>query len=85
MLFNIHMPIIFPMEPPRKKKYGLHQNQEKRLKFYNLGIICGILQQEYLKMRVKKVNIFKDIVLENFYSIETIFFDLSNFNISFMP
>ena len=28
---------------------------------------------EYLKMRVKKVNIFKDIELENFNSIETFF------------
>ena len=36
-------------------------------------------------MRVKKVNMFKDIVLENLYSIETIFFDLPKFNISFMP
>ena len=25
-----------------------------RLKFYKLGIICGILQREYLKMRVKR-------------------------------
>ena len=31
-----------------------------------LGIICSILQQEYL-------NIFKDIKLETFISIETIF------------
>ena len=29
-------------------------------------------------MRVKKVNIFKDIKLENFNSIETFFFDLKN-------
>jgi len=39
-------------------------------------------------MRVKKVNIFKDIELEeleNFDTIETIFFDLLKFNISFMP
>jgi len=34
-------------------------------------------------MRVKKVNIFKDIELENFNSIETIFFDLLKVNISF--
>ena len=55
------------------------------LKFYNLGIICGILHQEYLKMRLKKVNMFKDIELKNCISIETIFFDLLKFNISFMP
>ena len=36
-------------------------------------------------MSVKKVNIFKDIVLENFNSIETIFFDLQKFIIFFMP
>ena len=48
------------------------------MKFYKLGIICGILHQVYLKMRVKKVNIFKDIKLETFNSIETFFFDLQN-------
>ena len=32
-------------------------------------------------MCVKRVNIFKDIELENFNSIETIFFDLQKFNI----
>jgi len=57
----------------------------KRLKFYKLGIIYGILHQEYLKMRVKKVNIFKDIKLEIFNSIETFFVDLQKFDISFMP
>ena len=36
-------------------------------------------------MRVKIVNIFKDIKLENFNSIETYFFDLQKFDISFMP
>ena len=56
--------------------------KKKRLKFYKLRIICGILDQEYLKMRVKIV---KDIKLENFYSIETFFFDLQKFDISFMP
>ncbi len=35
-------------------------------------------------MRVKKV-IFKDIKLEIFNSIETFFFDLQKFDISFMP
>ena len=34
---------------------------------------------------LKKMKIFKDIELENFNSIETIFFDLLKFNISFMP
>ena len=58
---------------------------KKRLKFYKLRTICGILDQEYLKMRVKIVNIFKDIKLENFNSIETFFFDLQKFDISFMP
>ena len=38
-----------------------------------LYIICGILHQEYLKMRVEKVNIFIDIKLEIFNSIETFF------------
>ena len=50
-----------------------------------LGIICGILNQEYLKMRVKKVNIFKDIKLENFNLIKTFFFDLQKLDITFMP
>ena len=59
--------------------------KKKDLKFYNLEIICGILHQEYLKMRLKKVNMFKDIELKNCISIETIFFDLLKFNISFMP
>ena len=36
-------------------------------------------------MRVKKVNIFKDIKLENFNAIETFFFDLQKFDVSFMP
>ena len=36
-------------------------------------------------MRVKKVNIFKDIKLETFILIETIFSDLQKFDISFMP
>ena len=53
--------------------------------FYKqLGIICGILHLDYLKMRVKKVNIFQDIALKNFISIESIFFNLQKFNISFM-
>ena len=43
--------------------------KKKRLKFYKLGIICGILHQDYLKMRVKKVKLFKDIKLENVNSI----------------
>ena len=59
--------------------------QKKRLKFYNLKIICAILRHEYLNMHVKKVYIFKDVELENFSSIETIFFNLLKFNISFMP
>ena len=46
--------------------------------------INGILHQEYLKIRVKKMNIFKDIELENFNSIEIIFFNLLKVNISFM-
>ena len=36
-------------------------------------------------MRVKNVNIFKDIEIENLNSIEPIFFDLQKSNISFMP
>jgi len=36
-------------------------------------------------MRVKKVNIFKDIKLEIFNSIEPFIFDLQKFDISFMP
>ena len=55
------------------------------MNFYKLGIICGILHQEYLKMRVKKVNIFKDIKLEIFNTIENFYFDLQKFYISFMP
>ena len=34
-------------------------------------------------MRIKNSNIFKDTELENFNSIETIFLDLQQFNISF--
>ena len=34
---------------------------------------------------VKKLNIFKDIKLEIFNSIETFNFDLQKFDISFMP
>ena len=45
----------------------------KRLKFYKLGIVCDILHQEYMKMCVKRLNIFKDIKLENFKLIETFF------------
>ena len=48
-------------------------------------MICGILQREYLKMRVRKVNIFKNIELENCNSIETIYFDLQKFHISLLP
>ena len=47
-------------------------NKKKYFKFYKLGIICGILHQEYLKMRVKK-TIFKDIKPEIFNPIKTIF------------
>jgi len=36
-------------------------------------------------MRVKKVNIFKDIKHEIFNSIETFLFDLQKFEILFMP
>ena len=35
-------------------------------------------------MRVKNVHIFQDIALKNFNSIESIFFNLQTFNISFM-
>ena len=59
--------------------------KKKILKFYNLGIICGILHQEYLKMRVKKITFLKDIELKNYNSIETIFFDSLKFNISIKP
>ena len=45
-------------------------------------IISGILQQEYLKMRVGEHF---DIKLKIFNSIETFFFDLQKFDISFMP
>ena len=64
---------------------GFYNSKQKRLKFYKLGIICGILHLEYLKMRIKNSNIFKDTELENFNSIETIFLDLQQFNISFKP
>ena len=35
-------------------------------------------------MRVKMVNIFKDIKLENFNSVETFFFDLQKLDILFI-
>ena len=57
---------------------------KKRSKFYKFGIICGILYLDYLKMRVKKVNIFQDIVLKNLNSIESISFYLQKFNILLM-
>ena len=50
------------------------------MKIFNLGIICGILHQEYLKMGVKKVKILKDIELKSFNSI-VIFFNLQKFYI----
>ena len=54
--------------------------------FYKLGIIWGILHQEYLKMRVKNVNILKNMnSSRNFNSIETNFLDLQKKNISCMP
>ena len=71
---------FFPWNHP-DKFYGFHYNYQKRLKVFKIVIFCSILHQEYLKMRVKKVN----IELENFNSKETYFFDLQKFNISFMP
>ena len=38
-----------------------------------------------MKIRAKKVNIFQDIALKNFNSIENIFFDLQKFYILLMP
>jgi len=38
-----------------------------------------------LENDVKNVNIFRDTKLENFNKIETLYFDLQKFNISFMP
>ena len=58
---------------------------KKDLKFFKLVIISGILHQEYLKMRVTKVNILKDIKLEILNSIETLFFDPQKLDISYMP
>jgi len=57
---------------------------KKRFKFYKLGIICGILHQSYLKYAEKRWNIFKDIKLKIFNSIDT-FFDLQKLDILFMP
>ena len=57
---------------------------KKRSNFYKLEIICGILYLDYLKMRVRKVNFFQDIVLKNLNSIESISFYLQKFNISLM-
>ena len=48
------------------------------MKFYKLRIICGILCQEYLKMLVKIVDIYKDIKLENLNSSEFFFFIYKN-------
>ena len=53
-------------------------NKKKYFKFYKLGIICGILHQEYLKMRVKKLNIFIENKLEHFNSIDTFFSSYKN-------
>ena len=78
----IPLPIIFPMESHGKI---LRFSLTKKIKFYKLGIICGILHQGYLKIRVKKVNIFKDIKLETCNSIETFFFDLQNLILHLCP
>ena len=59
------MPIIFPIEP--LGKILLFSLNKKDWSFYELGIIYGILHQEYLKMPVKKVNTFNSI--EFFFSI----------------
>ena len=45
---------------------------------FKLGIICGILHQEYLKMHEIKVNICGDIRRENFNSIETFYWIYKN-------
>ena len=60
---------FFPWNQP-EKTYAFTIINKKDLKFY---IICGILHKKYLKMRVKKMNFFKDIKLENLNSIETLF------------
>ena len=44
---------------------------------YKLGIICGILLQEYLKKCVKKVNILKTLNLKSLIQLK-LFFDLQN-------
>ena len=74
------------MEPPGKSLWlsTCQYRYQKRLKFYKLRNICGILHQEYLKMRFKKVNSFKDINLGKFIKLK-LFFDLEKFDISFMP
>ena len=72
------------MEQPKKNSMVSAKINKKRLKFYKLGIICGILYLDYLKMSVRMVNIFQDIVLKNLNSIESISFYLQKFNISFM-
>ena len=41
--------------------HGPTQKFDKLTKINKFGINCGILHHEYLKMCVKKVNIFKDI------------------------
>ena len=61
------------MEPPKKKSMVFAKINKKGLKFYKLGFICGIIHLDYLKMCVKKVNIFQDIATINFNSIESIF------------
>ena len=63
-IFGIPLPIIFPMEQPKKNSMVSAKINKKRLKFYKLGINCGILHLDYQKMRVKKVNIFQDINTE---------------------
>ena len=55
------------------------------MKFYKLGIICGILHQEYQKMHEIKVNACGDIKRENFNSIEIFFLDLKNSILHFCP
>ena len=60
-----------------KKRDWSSINSELFVTFYG--------NQDYLKMRVKKVNIFKDIKLEIFNSIETFFSIYKNLKFYLCP
>ena len=65
-IFGLPLPIIFPMEPPGKIFTIINKKDWS-------SIICGILQQEYLKMRVKKWTFSRTLNLKNSIQLNIFF------------